>query len=224
MQDPFIFITNNRNKLILNEDGYLLMLYSRIPDKIKFKHPAVNDYNQHLCGGWTVYPHREFEEIDRVVNGLKPVGISHSKNLLELTRRAILYTSKGFLVSHVKNPHIKGMYDITVSVAGKLKDYFNMETLAKDYKRCGISGSNIKKYKNIDFGEFHYNKYDIEYHPDEITGLILGYPIENTISLMLCKDATAAIHAGDGTVFMEGEDAKQFTNQCNDRFNELAHN
>ncbi len=33
-----------------------------------------------------------------------------------------------------------------------------------------------------DFEEFHNDKYD--HHPIEITGLILGYPIENTIVLM----------------------------------------
>jgi len=41
---------------------------------------------------------------------------------------------------------------------------------------------NIIKYKNVIFLEFHDDKYD--HHPTEITGLILGYPIENTLSLM----------------------------------------
>ena len=91
---------------------------------------------------------------------------------------------KGFLVSYTKNPYIKNMYNITASVEGKLKDYFDMDMLAQDYENNGLCSDNIIKYKNANFAEFHYDKYDHDYHPIEITGLILGYPIENTIALI----------------------------------------
>jgi len=57
-----------------------------------------------------------------------------------------------------------------------------MDTLAADYKKNSFNSDNIIKYKNVNFLEFHGDKYD--HHPTEITGLILGYPIENTLSLM----------------------------------------
>ena len=183
-KDPFVFITKTGHKQIKNKNGYVLMTYKNIPKSIKFKHPAVNDYNQHLCGGWSLYDYSEFEEIDRVEQGLKPVGISHSKNLQAITIKIIDLINKGFLASYTQNIHIKKMYNVTASVKGKLKNYFDMNTLAIDYENNGISGNNIIKYKDIDFSEFHYNKYDCDNHPIEITGLILGYPIENTIALI----------------------------------------
>jgi hypothetical protein len=182
--DPFVFITKKGHKQIRNKNGYVLMTYKNIPKSIKFKHIAVNDYNQHLCNGWFVYNHTEFEEIDRVEQGLKPVGISHSENLLAVTKKALALINKGFLVSYTKNPFIEGMYNITASVTGKLKDYFDMDKLASDYEQNGLNSKNIINYKDVNFSEFHYDKYDCECHPIEITGLILGYPIENTIALI----------------------------------------
>lgn len=183
-KDPFVFITKNGHKQIRNKNGYVLMTYKNIPKSIKFKHKAVNDYNQHLCGGWTLYDHIEFEEIEQVAKGLKPVGISHSRNLSKIKKKVAELTDKGLLVTYTKNDFIKGLYNITASVKGKLKDYFDLNTLAKDYEKNGLSGKNIIRYKNVKFSAFHNDEYDIEYHPMEITGLILGYPIENTIALM----------------------------------------
>lgn len=184
-KDPFVTVTKGGNKLIKNKDGYIIHIYKNIPRNLKFKHKAVNDYNQHLCGGWHVFECPDFIETDRVVQGLKPVGISHTHSTEALMKKALEYTLKGFLVSYTrrrKGP-FKGMYDITVSVTGKLKDYFDMDTLAEDYERNGLNGEIIRRYKNVNFAEFHYGKFDT-CHPIEITGLILGYPIENTISIL----------------------------------------
>ena len=180
--DPFVFITKRGHKQIRNKNGYVLMIYKNIPKSINFKHKAVNDYNQYLCGGWFVYDHTEFEEIDRVEQGLKPVGVSHSYDLIDVTLKMINLIDKGFLVSYTTRLyHDKNMYHVTASVTGKLKDYFDMDTLATDYENNGINFHEIMKYKNANFSEFHNGKFD--HHPMEITGLILGYPIENTIAL-----------------------------------------
>jgi hypothetical protein len=183
-KDPFVFITKRGHKQIRNKNGYVLMTYKNIPKSIQFIHQAVNDYNQHLCNGWHVYQHTEFEEIDRVEQGLKPVGISHSCDLYTMTIKMLNLIDKGFLVSYTKNHIIKNMYNVTASVKGKLGDYFDMDTLAKDYKKNGLCGDSIIEYKNADFSEFHNDNYDCGHHPIEITGLILGYPIENTIALI----------------------------------------
>lgn len=181
-KDPFVFITKTGHKQIRNKNGYVLMTYKNIPQSLKFKHNAVNDYNQHLCGGWSVIKHTDFEEIDRVEQGLKPVGISHTCNIQAMMLKMLNLVNKGFLVTFTPNTVIKNMYNVTVSVRGKLKDFFDMDTLAEDYKNNGLCGEIIIKYKNTDFSEFHYDKYD--HFPTEITGLILGYPIENTIALL----------------------------------------
>ncbi|HLX53009.1 MAG TPA: hypothetical protein VKR58_03665 [Aquella sp.] len=181
--DPFVFITKRGHKQIKNKDGYVLMTYKNIPRSIKFNHRAVNDYNQHLCGGWSVYNHPDFDEIDRVEQGLKPVGISHSSNLEKVTIKIKNLINKGFLASYTTQIFNKKlMYNVTASVTGKLCDYFDMKTLANDYENNGINSDDITEYKNVDFSAFHNDKYD--HHPIEITGLILGYPIENTIALI----------------------------------------
>lgn len=181
--DPFVFITKSGTKQIRNKNGYVLMRYKKIPKSIKFKHIAVNDYNQHLCGGWHVYKHPEFEEIDRVEQGLKPVGVSHTFNL-ELAKAKIEnLINKGFLASYTTRLfQDKDMYNVTASVTGTLGDYFDMDTLAADYKKCKLFNDDIIRYKNVNFSEFHNDMFDR--HSTEITGLILGYPIENTIALM----------------------------------------
>lgn len=187
-KDPFVIITKEGNKIIRSENDDIIHIYKNIPMNLKFKHKMVNDHNQHLCGGWTVLKYEPFAETDRVAQGLKPVGISHSRDTEAVMKKALEYTLKGLLVSfnRTRKGPFKGMYDITVSVTGKLKDYFDMDTLAEDYERNGLRGDRIRKYKNVNFSEFHYGKFDSKYHSPEITGLILGYPIENTISL-LCR-------------------------------------
>ena len=186
--DPYIFYTEAGDKEIRDSSGYLLRRYTNIPKKIKFKHEAVNDYNQHLCGGWSVLPYNKFTELDRVALGLKPFGVCYSDNLSEILDKTIELTAKGLLVTYKERrlPLInKTDYIITASVNGKLGDYFDMDTLAEDYERYGINSENIRVYENVSFADFHNDKYDVESHPIEIVGLILGYPIENTISLIL---------------------------------------
>jgi len=183
--DPFVFITKSGTKQIRNKNGYVLMRYPNIPKNLKFKHKAVNDHNQHLCGGWSVYPRVEFEEIDRVEQGLKPVGISYTYNLDLAKAKIENLISKGFLATYTTRIfNNKEMYNVTASVTGTLGEFFDMDTLAADYKRCRLMNNEIIKYKNVNFSEFHNDNYDCDKHPLEITGLILGFPIENTISLI----------------------------------------
>lgn len=59
-----------------------------------------------------------------------------------------------------------------------------MKTLAEDYEREQLTSKNIRSYMDANFSVFHEGRYDREDHPIEIVGLILGYPIENTISLI----------------------------------------
>ncbi|AYV80631.1 MAG: hypothetical protein Harvfovirus3_76 [Harvfovirus sp.] len=180
--DPFVFISKKGNKQIRNKNGYVLMHYPKIPRNIKFKHNAVNDYNQHLCGGWSVYPHPKFEALDRVMLGLKPLGMETTADGNIAKEKAKEIADKGFLSSFelMKNNY----YFVTASVKGTLGDYFDMKTLAHDYEKNHLSSENIKKYAKVKFDAFHNGKFDIEDHPCEIVGLVLGYPIENTISLI----------------------------------------
>lgn len=79
------------------------MTYKNLPQWVKFKHPTVNDYNQHLCGRWYVYKHPEFEEVDRVVAGLKPVGISDCRDLDRIQEKQQEISNKGFMATIFKS-------------------------------------------------------------------------------------------------------------------------
>ncbi len=183
--DPFVSYNKRGHKQVRNKKGNLLMTYKNAPKWVKFKHPAVNDYNQHLCGGWFVYDHKEFEEVDRVVAGLKPVGVSHCRDLNKTEEKQKEILSKGFMASIFKSTW-NDLYFLTASPYGKLKDFFpNLDDLKEDYLcyRLPYCVEDIERYKNVDFKSFHNFKFDKENHSSCIVGLILGYPIENTIAL-----------------------------------------
>jgi hypothetical protein len=182
--DQHIFYTKKGDKQIRN-GKYVLLTYKNIPRDIQFKHPTINDYNQLLCGGFCFLPDIEFEEVDRVVLGLKPVGISSTRELQKAQDKTKEIINKGFLCSFEKSK-FNEFYFVTASPKGKLKDFFpDLEILAQDYERHNLKfwANIIRDCKELDFKVFHDN-----YNPDEsptcITGLILGYPIENTISLI----------------------------------------
>ena len=64
---------NTTDKLFIN-NGHLMRLYKYPNIDYKFFSPKINDYNLHLCGGWSFIGIYTKEAITRVINGLKPVG------------------------------------------------------------------------------------------------------------------------------------------------------
>lgn len=60
--------------------------------------------------------------------------------------------------------------------------------LADDYRRNGLiyCSNMIEHYKNVNFIKFHHLQYDD--HHTCITGLVLDYPIENSIALIIRDD------------------------------------
>jgi hypothetical protein len=69
---------------------------------------------------------------------------------------------------------------IDICCRGKLDELFDLDTLATDYSKFVpyIVGE-ILSYKNVQLESFLGDKWDDQ---GWLTGLILGYPIENTIS------------------------------------------
>ena len=183
--DPYVFYNKRGDKQIRN-GKYVYVTYKNVPRYLLFKHKAVNNFNQHLCGGWSVYKHFPFEEVDRVTLGLKPVGISHSNSLLEAETKQKEIIDKGFMATIMKSTW-NDLYFVTASPYGTLQEFFhNLDSLIEDYERIGLgyAANIIERYKNVKFEAFHGGKYDIEDHPECIVGLILGYPIENTVAII----------------------------------------
>jgi hypothetical protein len=195
MSDPYVIYMENGDKHI-RKDRYVHMVYKNagnILKTLKFKHKTVNDYNQHLCGGWSFYPHKDFEEVDRVVEGLKPVGISMTYDLSQAEAKRKELSGKGLLVTIYKreasDEKSKDLYFITASPRGNLGKFFrNLDILGNDYRRNNLEycANIIEHYKHVNFIKFHNMQYDD--HHTCITGLVLGYPIENSIALITRDD------------------------------------
>jgi hypothetical protein len=172
-------------KQIVNDNGYKFITYNYIPKKIEFKSPMVNDMNQNLSGGWTIQSFRDEDKLslDRVLQGKKPmssIGFFNEKDKDEFIQEnnidKIDKNKFNVLIQEKR---------ITISKKGKIGEMFDLEKLKKDYADNGI-GINIEKVKNKDIVEY-LRDWDFQDRSGKVnpweTGLILGYPIENTISL-----------------------------------------
>jgi hypothetical protein len=169
-------------KLIYNV-GVLLGGYQNIPMGIRFKSPMVNDYNQHLCGGWRVVgvDYSDKGLIMRVAVGLKPFASIYpsSKELdeyIEYIKQTNLDYSYEFREKRPDSPHC-----ILVCRKGTLGELFDLDTLRRDYMKNNVK-IDIESVRNKELNEY-FSGWDVEYVKPWETGLILCYPIENTISI-----------------------------------------
>lgn len=174
-----------QSKMIFNQ-GYRLVNYDYQPLSIEFKNEMVNDMNQHFCGGWSLTDVDLSNEalLERVLQGNKPMAVisAWKKEDLEfITGR----------VDDTKYYSASGQYELTgafytiVAVKGKLKDLFDLPLLFRTYKENDIH-IDIEEHENKTLKDF-FSDWDAQDADSEIdtwvTGLILGYPIENTISI-----------------------------------------
>lgn len=167
--------------------GYKLITYLRQPLHINFKSEMVNDINQLHCGGWLILPGIDLSEkalLERVLSGKKPMAILHGKSNEDYDKMLLSVDQNKFYVA--KNIKYEGR--ILVARKGKIKDLFDLDTLDKDYLDSGIV-SNLKSRMGNKTLESYFYDWDAQDKDSKITypetGLILGYPIENTISLLL---------------------------------------
>jgi len=188
--------------------GERVMTYLQQPKKIRFKSRMVNDANQNLCGGWHMRDCSIYDEGDeilrRVSSGLKPMGIAHAlKEKAVADRIARDLTKRGLDVKIVKHefegwnlaanrPETVRQFDLVAARPGTLRELFDLETLARDYIDNGVIPEDVmraqlKQYADrrlISFAEgYDWETLTQGSVPPWVTGLILGFPIENTISL-----------------------------------------
>lgn len=174
---------NNKTqtKRIYN-NGYLMQKYSNQPLNIIFKNNMINDMNQHFCGGWSIsgLDTSDSALLSRVFDGKKPIAIITIHN----EKQKYDYIDR---IDNTKYDYKLCIYPITkceylaISPKGKLKDLFDLETLKKDYNDNNIN-IDIKSVEDKELKDY-FDGWDIEDVNLWETGLILGYPIENTISL-----------------------------------------
>jgi len=188
----------HKTKTIWNR-GHRMVTYRKQPLRIRFKSRMVNDANQHLCGGWFMDGatgdtgdtiNREIEK--RLIAGKKPLGImvfwdedaTEAKACVKRLKAAglVVRTSTGW--RHGQRI-VEACHDIRVGDIGDMGD------LIADYIESGaIPESNVdslchefSRNSRRKLKSFLGDNWDNRSCPEWLTGLILGYPVENTISI-----------------------------------------
>lgn len=156
----------------------------------KFTSPMVNKENQELDGSsFRKYTADEMDRaiLFRVVRNLKPFGVvSYWEKERAQDLRAQLKEQGHLVVSRVHRGMIEGLWRFEVTHKGTLDEHFDMKALAAWYARNGLRAiaEDIleKRHNRLSdyFNDWDWAKAGSEIEPWE-TGLILGYPVENTM-------------------------------------------
>lgn len=195
-----IYIRKHKNieeRLFINT-GILVRIYKYPIIDRTFQSPLVNDHNLNLGGGWGWPGKKESECLTRVMSGKKPIGFYHFKDDESITE----YCDSGFPYVILKDTD-PGVItnEIGLSIKVTFSESFDMDALINDYDQ--YLKSLIKKYNfNKNTAEKIIKKFDYIRNKDVssfltfdygnpcklpedhcLTGLILGYPIETTVSL-----------------------------------------
>lgn len=183
----------NTKKIYAN--GFLVRTYRRVPKIIEFYSPMVNDANQDLCGSWFMDDRMAAgvnkDIMQRLIDDLKPLGQigAHSKSEATTVLRHLKHAG---LITHLqKNPFIREMWEVTACQDMAVGDIGDMNALMRDYAQITDEMypgwdeeifDDIMENSQRDLSDF-LEEWDSPPQPLWLTGLILGYPIENTISL-----------------------------------------
>ena len=192
------YFGRNKQYVTKSDPKYIYRSYYRAvrPESINFRHKMINDFNQNLCGGWFSGSLSPFEPIYRVLAGLKPLGVMSFKSSPQTdqeVRRCIQLAPDSMIYSLVDHPHNVGWKLFTLSQSGPLVNFFSeigILILVSDYNKRGLSAEASALYRdivhgNVSFDDFHEGHFDYSAgHSLSLVGLVLGYPIENTISLL----------------------------------------
>jgi hypothetical protein len=183
-------------KKYYTRSGHLARIYRRVPQRVKFKSKMVNDANQHLCGGWTYFDNDSNEIERRLVSGRKPLGSMADWSKDAADARARRLRDAGLVAAVGRNKFIDGLWNVEACHDIKLGEIGNIEELLLDY---GTSLPVVIRYPRTTSTEFGQIRGALEncetsslksflngaweLWPACVTGLLLGYPVENTISL-----------------------------------------
>jgi hypothetical protein len=181
-------------------NGWRMVTYRGCPYDITFKSPMINDDNQDLCNGWTRrswIPEGGCEAdiiVDRVLQGLKPMGIIHGWEKYGMTNFYNnwhkLKADSTIVISHTTRTFNNStMHDLAFCRPGELGHIFDLKALAEDYNKQGLDTAFEEILQALKKGT-RIEEYLVDYdNHDWLTGLILGYPIENTISACYYEQA-----------------------------------
>lgn len=101
--------------------GHVMRLYRRQPKTIQFRSPMVNDFNQHLCGGWSFadIPDNRAATVEQLVAGRKPFAcITYFESQAEQAKECHRQLENAGLVTQLKRRDWRGwntdhVWDVT---------------------------------------------------------------------------------------------------------------
>ncbi|MCW3097795.1 MAG: hypothetical protein JWL77_3413 [Chthonomonadaceae bacterium] len=166
---------------------WITHIYRRCPKVIQFRSPMVNDHNQHLCGWWTTIDTPGYQEatIQQLIDRRKPFAVMHygtEKEKAQATetrlRMAGLDVKKRAKEWH-SGHHI---YDVLACQRMTVKEIGDLEALKADYEDVLAMEIDTDAYADLLLSTFFAGR-DVQDSPLWLKGLILGFPIENTISI-----------------------------------------
>lgn len=172
------------NTKTIYNDGYLMMRYGHVPKTILFQSPMVSDLNQHLCGRWSMSDiDTEQTLIAQLTQQRKPFGTIYFRIHDEAVEMQNFLHQHG-LVTTIQ-PREKSFFPFLACQPIRLSDIGDLDVLITDYRNARIDiAEEVNHYADWQLQDF-FDGWDIDDVPKWLTGLILGYPIENTISLYL---------------------------------------
>lgn len=184
-----------KKKYFIN-NGHKMSVYEYPDIERSFSSPMVNDYNLHLCGGWAWKDIDLTQEIiDRVITGLKPVGFTYTtgkRGKEWLLEQEGIAQQAGCLTYIFNEDKCLG-----IAYPHKCCEIFDLDALESDYmKYAEVLGGDhrfddveealdiLSFYNFIDFfEEFAAGDPTLD-REFIIAGLLLGYPIESTVSII----------------------------------------
>jgi hypothetical protein len=185
----------NWNTKTVYNNGHVMRIYRRQPKVLRFQSPMVNDFNQHLCGGWSMTDIGDEKEatVRQLLMGKKPFAcISFWPDRHSEAVKAQQRLMSAGLVTDLRKRIMQSyffdhIWDLLACHHIRVKDIGDLRALEADY--AGAFGSRflseeIRAFAGRKLSSF-FDGWDSPPLPLWLTGLILGYPVENTISIYL---------------------------------------
>lgn len=183
------------NTKTIYNNGHVMRIYRRQPKIIRFRSQMVNDFNQHLCGGWSLSDIEDKEEatVNQLIQRRKPfASITYRHDQSERARRDRKRLEDAGLVAQLQRRDWQGwncdhVWDVLACHDIRVCDIGDLDALVTDYSpvfTMELARNEIESFADVPLTAF-FEGWDSPPLPLWLTGLILGYPIENTISLYL---------------------------------------
>lgn len=175
----------HRSKVKVHNNGYNLRTY-RFNNIECFESPFISWENLDQCGGWRTddtYLKTAVQNVTKLFAGI----IEHKDYRFESSDEVVILAKDHGWIDNYNETHI--------CRKGTLSEYYNLEAVFGHYSRLGIIFSSreeaeIREYCNIELSVFATEQAPFDYKDaclkEElvVTGLLLGYPLESTASIM----------------------------------------